>query len=260
MTTREEHNRLPDRFRPGYASIRRGAFYVSVIGALALYGVMMGEMLLFVVFGWMEVPGIHHVHDFALFGVIWLGIIGLAAQLYRPDDRVNAVLVSALVMVPLAVIAVSTGSPIAMMPILFGIIGLVVVALHPAGRTLLAVRREGAVDKFLLGLLAVAAVPLLVFAADQLLAQYTVADEHAVFVHYGAMAVVAGMILIMGGLAIVRTRDRRFAAWSAGLLAAYVGLVSVLYPDQPSSVGVLWGALAILWGGAFLVAFEMRHG
>lgn len=245
---------------PDLATLRRGAFYAAVLGALALYAAMVGEMLTFVFVGWFEEPGVHHFHELGLFGLIWLGILGLAVQLYRPDERVNAVLASVLVMVPLAVIAVSSNSPIAMMPILFGVVGLVVVVLHPAGRSLVGFTRDVRGNRALGGLLAVAALPLLAYAGDQLVSQYTVADDHATFVHYGGMAVVAGFILVMGLLAAVRSRDRRFAAWSAGVAAGYLGLAAVLYPGQPSSPGVLWGTLAIVWSGAFIVAFELTRG
>lgn len=245
---------------PNLATVRRGTFYVAVVGALALYAAMMGEMLTFVFVGWFEEPGVHHFHELGLFGLIWVGILGLAVQLHRPDGRVNAVFVSALVMLPLAVIAVSSNSPIATMPILFGVVGLVVVVLHPAGRSLFGFTSDVRGNRALGGLLVVAALPLLAYAGDQLVSQYAIADDHAVFVHYGGMAVLALVVLVMGLLAIVRARDRRFAAWSAGVLAGYLGLASVLYPAQPSSPGILWGALAILWGGAFVVAFELAGG
>lgn len=238
------------------ATVRRAAFTIAVLAALALYGVMMGEMLTFAVTGWVAEPGIHHLHELTLFGAIWLGIAGLALQLYHPTERVNAVLVSALLLVPLAVMAVTTESPIAMMPMLFGVIGLVVVALHPAGRSLLDVSWGLPGHRALAALLAVAALPAAAFAGDQVLAQYTASDAHAAFVHYGGMAAAAGLVWVLALLATVRPRDRRFAAWGSGVLAVYVGLAVVRYPTQESSPGVLWGALAIAWGVAFVVAFE----
>jgi hypothetical protein len=260
MTSHEDQQRVSGGFNPDFVTIRRGAFYLSVIGVLAMYAVMMGDMLTFVFRGWFEEPGVHHFHELTMFGLIWLGILGLLVQLYRPDERVNAVLVSVLVMIPLAVIAVTTSSPIAMMPIIFGVIGLLVAALHPAGRSLLGFTRDVQGTRTLGGLLAIAALPLLIYAGVQLVNQYAIADDHAAFVHYGGMTMVAGVVLVMGILTIVRSRDRRFAAWSAGILAGYFGLASVLYPAQPSSPGVIWGALLIVWGGAFIVAFELKSG
>lgn len=237
-------------------SVRRAAFYVAVVGALALYAVMMGDLLTFVVRGWFVEPGIHHFHDLVMFGLIWVGILGLATQLYKPDRRVNAVVASALVMIPLAVIALATDSPIAMMPVVFGVIGLVVVALHPAGRSILEFDRDVVGNRALGGLLAVAVIPFLVYAGDQLITQFTVSDAHTPLVHYGGVATAAGFILAMGVLATVRERDRRFAAWSAGLFAVYVGFASIVYPEQASSPGTTWGSLAILWGLTFVAVAE----
>lgn len=252
----DEHRNVTDGTVTDLATVRRAAFYVATVGVLGLYAAMMGEMLAFAFTGWFEEPGVHHFHELALFGLIWPGVLGLAVQLYRPDERVNAVLVSALVMLPLAVVAVSSNSPIAMMPVLFGAAGLLVMGLHPAGRSLFGVGHDVPGQRVLGGLLAVAAVPLVAYAGDQLVSQYTTGDSHAAFVHYGGVATVAVVVLVLGVLAAVRERDRRFAAWGAGVLASYFGLAAALYPDQASSVGVLWGGLAILWGLAFVVAFE----
>lgn len=257
MTAHEEgHGRATDRTLTHLATIRLGGFYVALIGALALYAVLMGEMLAFVLVGWFEPPGVHHFHELVMFGLIWFGVLGIALQLYRPEGRVNAAVASVLIMLPLAAIAISTDSPIAMVPILFGAIGLVVAALHPAGRSLVRIDRAGPANRTLGGLLVLGAIPLALYAGDQLVSQYAFGDEHAAFVHYGGMATVAGFVLVMGALATIRARDRRYAAWNAGGLAAYLGLAATVYPDQQSSAGVLWGILAILWGVAFVVAFE----
>lgn len=238
----------------------RPAFYVAVVGALALFGVLLRDMLPLVVTGWYTDIGSHRLHDLNFFALIWLALIGLVLQLYDPADRVTAVVVPVLVMGPLAVLAVTTGSSIAMLPILFTVVGLVVAALHPAGRSILRVDRVEDVDARLLGLLVVAAVPLLAYAGDQLVTQYTVADEHAALVHYGGMAVLAVLILLFGLLAAVRRRDWRFAAWSAGVLAVYLGASSAAFPALASSAGPMWGGLAVVWGVGFVVAVEAVRG
>lgn len=252
----EQEGRFPGELVPEIGRRRRGAFYLVVVGVLGLYAVMMGEMLTFALTGWFEDPGVHHFHELGLFGMIWVAILGLALQLYRPDARRNAVLVSALVMVPLAAMAVATGSAIAMMPILFGALGLVVVALHPSGRSVLSFEGVQPGARPLVGLLVVAALPAALYAADQVALQITMADDHAAFVHYGASATAAVLVLVLGLLAVLRATDRRFAAWAGGFVAAYLGLAGVAYPGQASSPGVLWGSLAILWGVAFVATFE----
>jgi hypothetical protein len=258
-TTDDGHREVFGIDLPAFATVRRAGFYAAVLGALAVYAVLAGEMLAFVVSGWFVEPGPHHFHDLVTFGLIWMGILGLVVQLYRPERRVNAVLASVFVMVPLGVIAASTGSPIAMMPILFGTLGLLVVALHPAGRSLLRLERGVPGTRAVGALLAAGTLPLLLYAGGQLVEQYTVADDHALLVHYGGVATAVWFVLAMGTLAVFRTRDRRFAAWSAGLFAAYVGLASTVYPGQPSSPGPLWGGLAVAWGLALVVAFELTR-
>lgn len=241
------------------ASVRRAVFTIVVIGALGLYGVLMGEMLTFAFTGWFEEPGIHHLHELTMFGAFWLGIAGLAVQVYRPADRVNAVLVSALILVPLAVMAVTSGSPIAMMPVVFGGVGVAAILLHPAGSELAGISLDVPGTRVLGGLVALATIPIGVFAAEQVITQYTATDAHADFVHYGGMAVATVLIPTLGLLAALRPRDRRFPAWGSGLLAAYIGVATVTYPAQPSNPGRLWGALAVVWGVAFIAAFEWTN-
>ena len=128
--------------------------------------------------------------------------------------------------------------------------------LHPAGRTLLGVNLSIPDNRVLGGLLVVAAVPLGWYAINELILQVTVADSHTELVHYGGMAVAAMFILGMGVLGTIRDRDRRFAAWAAGILAAYVGVSAIVYPTQTSSPGMVWGVLAIGWGVAFAATAE----
>lgn len=237
--------------------LHRPAFYAVVAGALGLYAVLMRDLLPLVATAWVVDTGTHRFHDLNFFALIWISIAGLTSQLYRPDTRVTAAISPVLVMAPLAVIAISTNSPIAMMPILFTVVGVVVLALHPAGRSLLDVRRVRQIDRVAAGLVVAAVVPLLFYAGDQLTKQYTVTDDHAALVHYGGMSLIAAFIVVMGALAVLRRRDWRFAAWSAGVLSIYLGASSVLLPGLSSSVGPLWGGLAALWGLAFIATVEL---
>lgn len=240
-------------------NLRRSAFYAVTVGALAIYAVLLRDLLPMVLTAWYVDVGPHRFHDLNFLALVWVGILGLAVQLYRPDERVTAAVASVLVMGPLALLAATSGSPIAMLPAVFTVVGLVVVALHPAGRSMLEVRRVEPVDRSLVALLVVAALPLLSYAADQVGRQYAVADDHAALVHYGGMAVVAGFVLLMGVLATARRRDRRFAAWAAGALAVYLGASSVAFPGLESSAGPVWGGLAVAWGAVFVAAVELNR-
>jgi uncharacterized protein YndB with AHSA1/START domain len=243
----------------GIENLRRLAFYLAVVAALGFFGVMLRDMLPYAVTGWYTELGPHRLHDLNFFTLVWLGLLGLAVQLYGPEDRVTAVVVPVLVMGPLAVIALTAGSPIAMLPVIFTVVGLVVAALHPDGRSLLSLDRVSPVDRGLVGLLVVAGGPLLAYAGTELVKQYTLADEHAALVHYGAMALLAVLVLLLGALATVRRRDWRFAAWGAGLLAVYLGASSFAFPQLPSSTGPFWGGLAVAWGLGFVGATEVTR-
>lgn len=246
--------------RFGLGNVRRLAFHGAVVAALGLFAVMLRDLLPLVVTAWYQDVGIHRLHDLNFLAMVWLGLIGLVVQLYEPADRVTAAVLPVLVMAPLGAMALSIGSPIAMLPIVFTVVGLVVVALHPAGRSLLTIGRVEPASRRLLGLLAAAAIPLLGYAAEQFITQYTLADEHAALVHYGAMALLSVLIVLLGGLAVVRRRDWRFAAWGAAALAVYLGASSIAFPDLASSAGPVWGALAMGWALVFVVAVEVIRG
>ncbi len=244
----------------GVSRLRRPAFYVVVFAALGLFVVLLREQLPLVITAWYEPVGPHRIHDLNFFALVWLGLLGIALQLYRPGERVTAVLLPVLVMGPLALMAVTTGSPIAMLPILFTSTGVVVVALHPAGLSVVRVERIEVVDRGLLGLVIVAAIPLTGYATTELSKQYTIGDEHAALVHYGAMALLSIMIIVLGLLATVRRRDWRFSAWCSGLLAIYLGASSMVFPGYASSVGPFWGGLSVVWGVGFVAAAEAARG
>lgn len=256
MTSEESHRGFGIEL-PGSYSVRRLVFYGAVVAALGLYVGLMHDLLPLVVTAWIVDTGSHRLHDLNFFALIWISIFGLTLQLYRPTRRITAAVAPVLIMAPLAVMAFSTGSPIAMMPVLFTIIGLVVVALHPTGRGLIRLDRVQSVDLLAAGLVGAAAVPLFGYAYSQLTMQYTIADEHAALVHYGGMALIAVLILVMGSLAVLRESDWRFAAWTAGLLAFYLGASSLAFPNYVSSAGSLWGGMAIIWGLVFVAAVEL---
>jgi hypothetical protein len=141
----------------------------------------------------------------------------------------------------------------------FAIMSLLAVAaclLHPAGRSAVRFDRVASVDRRVTGLLVVAAVPLLVYAGVELSKQLGPVNEHVVFVHYGGMANAALYVVLMGALAVFRQRDWRFATWSAGLIAAFVGLASIAYPASASSLGLVGGGLLVLWAVAFVAVIE----
>ena len=241
-------------------SMRRLAFLGAAAVSLAVVVFMSYQELLLAATGWFADLGIHQIHDLTIFSMLWFTVVApLALMLYRPDDRVNAALAPLVVLLPLGAFAYLADSPILMLPVVFGALSLVVFALHPAGRDLLRFDRVANPSRLLGALVLVAAVPLAVYAFDQFASQLAAADEHALFVHYAAMGIASVYVVLMGAMAVLRRRDWRFAAWSAGLVAVVVGAASIVFAVE-SSAGDLWGAAAIVWALAFVAAAEYVRG
>jgi hypothetical protein len=248
-------------------SLRRRVQY-GALGIVAVVTVLMNtvmppaELVVLPVTGWVESIGVHQVHDMVLFALLWTAVIAaMLLQLYRPARRVSTVLAPAFVAIPLALMAFPVDSEVLMPSVTTAVLGLLAIAVHPAGRDLLRFQRTDGVDRRLLGLFALGAVPLLGYGALELSKQLTIgpANEHTFLVHYGAMAVVSTYVAVFGALALFRDRDWRFPAWSVGVVAAYLGLSSVAYPDVASSLGQLAGALLFVWAVAFLGGVEFTR-
>lgn len=58
-------------------------------------------------------------------------------------------------------------------------------------------------------------------------------------------------------LASTRTPGWPVPLWSAALAAAAFGLVSLLDPGAPDSVGRVWGSLAVAWSLALVLSAEL---
>lgn len=137
---------------------------------------------------------------------------------------------------------------------------LVATILHPAGRHFFRSFRGECANRVMLGLVAVAAVPLLVRAATNIRLQGTVTDDHAGLGHYGFMAAFGFTVIGVGLLASLRPDGWRVTAWVAGLLPAMLGVTSMIYPEASSSLGLVWALAAIAWGAVFVAAAELTKG
>jgi hypothetical protein len=66
--------------------------------------------------------------------------------------------------------------------------------------------------------------------------------------------VLALVVVLLALLAAMRTPGWRVPLWSAALAAAAFGLVSLLNPAAPGSVGGMWGWLAVAWSLALVLS------
>ncbi|MFC7020313.1 MULTISPECIES: hypothetical protein [Haloarcula] len=238
-------------------------FVLFSLAVLALAGLNVAltprEIIGAGVLGWSQSYGTHQIHDMVISPLLVLGVVVPALLLlYHPRRRVNTILAPVVGVLAVAVLAFLADSPLLTGFAVSAVLALVALALHPAGRSLFRFERADRVDRRVAALYVAGAVPLLVYASLELLKQVGPADPvgHVALVHYGAMAVSAFLVVLMGGLAVFRDRDWRYPAWLAGLLAGSLGVVSVAWPALESSVGVVGGALVLAWALAFVAGVE----
>ena len=238
--------------QPQGGTARRVAFK-AVIGLLALVMLAFGGKG--VLIGWFSPMdgGIHRWHEIA-WGVIEGVIIvtGLVTTLWRTRERVPAmqqVFAGCFALIATMLLARVFD------PFTGVFIALVVVAalLHPARRDLLA--RHGRFDAVLLGLAAVAAVPLVLYALGQIALDNTapVNDTHASMAHYAGTTAAALGIPLVAAVASLRRTGSAIPRWTAAAAAFTLGAASIIYPTQDSSFGLVWGVAAVAWAVAFVL-------
>lgn len=269
--------------RTRVANLGRRRLALSAV-VLVFVGVMValtGLLLLFPFITWFVEPlnlfpdaelG-HFVHDMGFTFLIWAMMVGMLAQLRSPARQLSSMFMVPVILVALVLGMVLTSNfdSIAIVAV-FGGLWLIAALLHPARDEFRSAIRFDRLNRVMLVLVVVAAIPLLAFAAANVNLQTGATDghahdhgdvaaaelheEHLEAGHFLMMAATAFAIIGLGLLASFRTAGWWLSAWFAGLIPAALGLASVLYPDVASSAGPLWGSAAILWGVAFIVASE----
>ncbi len=248
----------PGKRRAFALKARGGIFYLSLLLAGVMAVVFLPELFATLLTGWTAEGaaelGIHRLHIMGIATVVAVFLLGLFVQAIRPTQRVAAMW-GAFVIILVATagtIWYGVGRPEEVIP--FFLLTSIALIAHPAGRQVL--RRSNSYSPALLALVAVAAVPLGTFIATQLSLTTSTVDPHALDGHYVMMVALAVAPLAYGLAAAVGFRGWRLAAWFAGAPMAYYGVLSIAFPMQSSSAGVVWGALAILWAVAFVAVAE----
>lgn len=239
---------------------RVAGFYLSVLVFL-FFWVLAFNFVLVAVFGaWFDpalADTIHFVHDISLATWVWVWGLAMLVQLYRPAKRVTAMQVALILSVTdLGLVVFDPGAFDPSALLFFGPV-FVAAVLHPARGELfdlVGFTREN-VDPVGFGLAAIAAVPVVLYVAGQLNYQFVLADEHAELGHYSTMTYYGLSFLALAGLASLRNRGRRAAAYGAGVMAAALGVASVFNPTM-SALDTTWATLAVVWGVAVVVAYE----
>ena len=201
---------------------------------------------------------VHRTHDVTYGLLFTVTVVGVLAQLRRPERNGDGMLMALVPMAGLflaGLLSQDTDAVALRNPLRYAAAVIAVAALlHPAGRALLGSFRAVRPNWAMLGLVGVAAVPMLRMAASNIKVQQTVTDQHAFMGHYGFMAALSFTMLAIGVLASLRPGGSRLTAGVAGLLPALLGGTSLLYPDATSSLGAGWAAVAIVWGVLFVAA------
>ncbi len=65
------------------------------------------------------------------------------------------------------------------------------------------------------------------------------------------MAALAITVALAGFVAAAKSSGWRLTAWCVALSAALVGVTSIARPEAAGSLGLLGGALALVWGALF---------
>lgn len=247
------------------------------------------------------------IHEFVFSFIIGTAAVGLLSQLWKPKEsaswRIAGQLVALIAWVMMVMIAALTGNWVPQ-PLFYIFGGLTILAtiLHPAGAALLNWIGTTKVNRILLTLVIVAAIPLLAIAFTNIKLQLadggaagffnhnpsafhggapqqesaqdqsihgadgvTMDDEavhdqkHSNLGHYRNFAVLSFIIILAGLLASLMPRGWRVAARIAGGLPTALGLASVVLPSAESSLGVMWGFVAIVWGVTFITAAEFSR-
>jgi len=246
---------------PHLRGVRRAAYAACIVVLCALAaGVLEGLPSL--ALGWVQGGDemMHRVHDVAWGDFAVILVCGSAiAQLWTPERR-PAAMQQLVVCLAVGGLSMAASGALELSHLIRGAVlavpVAVMVALHPVRRDVL---RVGRVSPILTLFAIVAAVPLALFAQQQIRIQRVdTVSPHGIAFHWGTMATLALAIAATMLVASTRTPGWRLSAWCSALALAVFGVASAIYPGYPSSVGRPWGTCAIALAIAFVVVAERQ--
>jgi hypothetical protein len=283
---RSERTKPPGR-------VRRIAFIVLVV-LFALMHVQLSPMR-FAILGWFleqETVVSHRIH-LTTFGFIFVvSFVGLLVQLRRPERKPAAMYMVAVPIWSLAaaiLVVDRTPDPILF---IFIVMPAALIALHPARSRIL--RPEPQVSPPMLALALVAALPLTVFAINEVRLGFEAseagraafeslpddleddefedeldrrlmrltdsAEELETARHFGHWSAMGGFAVSVVALVVIAslrpTGGWHLLAWGAGLALFVYGVASLVAPNDASAANTVWAVLAVGWGVAFVVVTE----
>jgi hypothetical protein len=197
----------------------------------------------------------HRVHDLTFSFIFGTAVVGMLAQLRRPSENVAAQLMALIPWVALGLASALSLTWIRFAPApISAALTLLAITLHPTGGNFFRSFSMSRLNRVMLGLVIMAAAPLVAFAATNIRLQATAPNDHAALGHYGFMAAFSFTVIGVGLVASLRPDGWRLTAWVAGFLPALLGLTSLVFPDVDSNLGLGWAIAAIVWGVVFVAA------
>lgn len=263
-----DDGRAPDGRGSGPGRVRIIAFRAIVVLVSAALVIGLFPALKGLVINWLPTPAflavrtdldpddvVHRLHS-TVVAVTFAGmVLGVLVQLYRPRERLAPLLMALAVPPAVAVGEILTGAYTVMgTGVPFAIL-LVIGLLHPGARQLV---RPRIASRLMAGLVAVAAVPAVLFAIRQVeLYRLDPAGDQDI----GHWSIMAGFPVLVAAWGLVGATDRagwRLTAWVTGAAVVAFGLQSLLFPGVLSGVPWYWAAAVLAWGGAYLMGAEAR--
>jgi hypothetical protein len=198
---------------------------------------------------------VHRVHDLAwgAHGGLLIAIPFLL-QAWSPERKPAVMQGAAAAGLGLAIGYALGGQPLfALVPI---VVTLVLWAFHPSRGQ--GIRLGGRPQPILLALTLLAAIPLVIYALDQAAIQRACVDgdQHCEEFHFAGMAALSFALPLVAFVASFPVAGRRIVARLVAAAAAVFGLSGILFPDAVSSIGTMWGAVALGAGVVFVGVAE----
>ena len=235
------------------------AFFGAVILQPEWFAGLLGQAAAGHVIGHFREPH-HRMHDLTFAFLLGTAAIGIIAQVRAPAKNGAGQLMALVPFASLVLVTLLTTTQVLQLPwVAVGAATLLAATLHPSGRDLFGSFAASRVDRAMLALVGLAAVPLLAFAFTNIGLERSAGDDHAALGHYGFLAAFSLTVIGTGLLASARTEGWRLTARVTGLLTVLFGLASLAFPDVASSLDLVWAMAAVAWGVLFIAAAEVRR-
>ncbi len=206
-------------------------------------------------------PGIHHPeihlwHDAQFGALVGIMIAGsLLALLWKP--RQQPLLAQFLALSSLLyLVSLASFDPAAALVV--GTLLALPLACYPALRNLVDFRRTAPFSRPLLGLALAATALMLPSAWQWLQLQLVDSGEHALANHWITGAALVGVLSLAGFLAATRRPGWQVLAALLGLALLHQGAAALTLPDQPGSLGLSGGIVALIGGLLFIGMTSME--